>query len=159
LGNKKIHGYYLLTEDRSIKISRKYNVDIKGCFGENIIPSIEAPIMFRNSFTLEKLMSCNDPQIKYYEITNDGQLLSYYQNFSPAEIGANVIRNRIHQGTLQYAKDAVEIRKYIYPEFKPSTLVTENIMGIFLENLCQNEKNLLSTIILDDYYCGRDLVY
>jgi len=152
-----VHGYYLLTEDRSRQVSDRYGVHIRGCFGENIIPGPENPLMFRNSFELEKLLSSNDAQIEFYQVEN-GRVVDHFRPLSRAEIEPAPIRDGIRAGALKYATELVEIRRTLLPDFKPSKFVASLLMDAFLTNQSAAEKALLSSIILDDYYCGRDLV-
>ncbi len=60
-------------------------------------------------------------------------------------------------GALQYTADLQEIRQNLLPDFRPSSFVASSLMDAFLTNQSAAEA-LLSGIILDDYYCGRDLV-
>jgi hypothetical protein len=65
---KPVHGYYMLTENRANAVSKRYDVILRGCFGDQIDPNVSAPSAVLRSFELEKLLSCSDPQIEYYEI-------------------------------------------------------------------------------------------
>jgi len=155
---EKLHGYYLMTEERSKDISSTYNVKIRGCFGENIKPNSDAPIIFSESFTLEKLLSANDPQIEYYELINNDKLIKHYRELSLNEIKPTEIRIPLQHGVLEYVKDAKQIRNDVFPEFIPSITVAQMIIESFITKQCPSEKNFIRSIILDDYYCGRGLV-
>lgn len=158
---KKVDGYYLMTAEDSKKIAVKYNVKTKGCFGENLSQSPDAPILYRHSFSVEKLLSCNDPQINYFKISEDNKLMKIYRELSTDEMEPINIRNQIHQGTESYAKEAVEIRNTIYPDFYPSLSVAKSLYESLIgnNNEADNVEMILNNLVLDDYYCGRDLVY
>lgn len=154
---KALHGYYLLTEERASVVSNRYGVNIQGCFGENISGIDNAPMMFRLSFELEKLLSSNDAQIEFYEL-KDGHPVGHYRPLTPAELEPALFRDNIRTGALKYVSDLREIRQNLLPDFQPSCFVASSLMDAFLGNLSDNERALLSRIVLDDYYCGRDLV-
>jgi len=155
---EKIHGYYLMTDERSKNVSSIYKVKTRGCFGENLTRNSDAPFIYRESFTLEKLLSANDPQIEYYELINNDKTINHYRELSLNEIKPTEIRTRLQQGVLEYVKDAKQIRNDVFPEFIPSIPVAKMITESFLTKQCPSEKNFISSIILDDYYCGRGLV-
>lgn len=154
---KPVHGYYLLTDERSRRVADRFNVHLRGCFGEEIGSSQESPLIFRYSFDLEKLLSSNDPQIEYYEM-KAGQAVGHYRPLADEELAASEIRNQIQAGALQYTADLREIRQTLLPDFQPSCFVATSLMDAFLTNQSDAEIALLSSITLDDYYCGRDLV-
>jgi predicted HAD superfamily hydrolase len=154
----KIHGFYLMTDERSNKIASKYNVMIKGCFYERINKLGDLPIMYRYSFEVEKLLSSNDPQLEYYELDAKGSLRGIYRDLESLETMANSTRDEIRRGALQYAIDAAMIRDKVYPAFEPSVWTAKNIIETFLQDRSSSENEFLSKIVLDDYYCGRGLV-
>jgi predicted HAD superfamily hydrolase len=156
--NSKIHGYYLMTENRSREIAENYQVQICGCFAQNVDPEGDPPVMFKRSFILEKLLGCNDPQILFYEFLDDGSITKVYRDLKPEEKSSFDIRNQIHAGAQEYALEASKIRKQIYPEFKPSPDVAKSLAAQFLDHLTSDDFAFLSKIVSDDYYCGRDLV-
>ena len=156
---KQVHGYYLMTETRADAVAEKYGVFLKGCFADKIAPSLDAPVMFRRSFIMEKLLSCNDPQIVYYDATSDeSELLKIYRDLAADEIKPAELRDQIHLGAIAYAQDAARIREQAFPAFKPSVGMANAIIESFLNNLCEEDVDFLSHIILDDFYCGRELV-
>lgn len=155
---EKVNGYYLMTDERSKNIASQYQVALRGCFDENIVPRIFMPPMFKDSFLIEKLLSSNDPQIEFYEMDEQGSLVEHFRALSNIEIKANKLRDEIQTGCLQYAEDASQIRKRLLPGFNPSINVAKAITEAFLSDLSSQESEFLSQIILDDYYCGRDLV-
>ncbi len=155
--SKPVHGYYLMTEDRASVVAKRYGVKLRGCFGDQIDPKVSAPLLFLRSFDLEKLLSSNDPQIEYYEM-EAGKAVGHYRPLVDEELAPSEIRDQILAGALQYTADLREIRQNLLPDFRPSSFVASSLMDAFLTNQSAAEKALLSGIILDDYYCGRDLV-
>jgi hypothetical protein len=155
--SKPVHGYYLMTEDRASVVTKRYGVQLHACFGDLIDPKVSAPLLFLRSFDLEKLLSSNDPQIEYYEM-EAGKAVGHYRPLVDEELAPSEIRDQILAGALQYTADLREIRQNLLPDFRPSSFVASSLMDAFLTNQSGAEKALLSGIILDDYYCGRDLV-
>jgi len=156
--SRKVHGYYLMTDDRSPRIAETYDVILRGCFCENVTQSPNAPAMYRYSFELEKLLSTTEPQVEYYEIDAGGNVEAHCRDLSPAEIEPADIREEIRKGTIDYTEDARRTREEMLPDFQPSRWTAQMLVEAFLTQRSSSEEELLSQIILDDYYCGRDLV-
>lgn len=156
---QKVHGYYLMTDERAIKFAQTYGVILRGCFCENIVmQSPHAPAIARYSFEVEKLLSSSEPQLECYEINPRGEIQPRYRDLSSAEIEANNIREEIRKGALDYAKDARRVRETILPDFRPSCWTAQMLMEAFLSEMSSRESELLSKIGLDDHYCGRGVV-
>lgn len=153
----KVHGYYLMTDERAPRNAAAYDTILRGCFCENVSQSPNAPAMYRYSFELEKLLSITEPQVECYEIAG-GKVKARYRDLSPAEKAPADIREKIWEGATDYANDARQIRERLLPDFQPSLWTAQMLMEAFLEPISPKEKALLSEITLDDYYCGRDLV-
>jgi predicted HAD superfamily hydrolase len=156
--SQKIHGYYMLTNEKASQVADTYGVFLRGCYHENIKPSSNAPIISRLSFDLEKLLSTNEPQVEYYEVDNSGNVEGQFRALLPEELTCTYIRNQLIEGALAFIKDARRIRQTILPDFEPSTFTAQMLLDTFLVNKSKIETDMLSSIILDDYYCGRDLV-
>ena len=154
---KPVHGYYFMTEDRASAVIKRYGVRLRACFIDQIDTTVSLPLLFWRSFDLEKLLSSNDPQIEYYEM-EAGQAVGHYRPLADEELAASEIRNQILAGALQYTADLREIRQNLLPDIQPSSFVATSLMDAFLTNQSDAEIALLSSIVLDDYYCGRDLV-
>lgn len=158
LTKRKVNGYYLMTEDKSKNTVEKYQVLLKGCFEENVNSAVYMPIMFRDSFQIEKLLSSNDPQIEFYEFDEEEKPVEHFRPLTNIEIKSKQIRDEISEGCLKYAEDASKIRKTMLPAYDPQIKIAQALMEAFLSNLSKSEREFLSKIVLDDYYCGRDLV-
>jgi predicted HAD superfamily hydrolase len=156
--SQKVHGYYLMTNEHAEKVAGTYDVIIRGCFFENVKESSNVPIMYRESFDLEKLFSSDEPQIEYYERDATGNVKGHYRDLFPAEIECAGIRKRLQEGAMDYATDTRRIRETMLPDFQPSCWTAKMLMGAFLTQHSQSETDLLSKIVLDDHYCGRGLV-
>lgn len=155
---RKVHGYYMMTDDRASGISETYGVILRGCFCESVTQSPNAPAMYRYSFNVEKLLSSVEPQLEYYEEDATGNLEGRYRDLSPSEISATSAREEIRKGALDYARDASYIRRAVLSDFQPSCWTAHLLMEAFLTQMSPTEDEFLSHIVLDDYYCGRDLV-
>lgn len=154
----KVHGYYLLTDERANKVSEKFNVVVKGCFYENIDRKLDLPIIYKYNFDLEKLLSSVDPQLEFYETNKNDEIIGIFRELEALELNSNPIRNEIYSGALKFASDAVKIRNEVLPSFKPSTWTAEMLIESFFKFQSQKELEFLSKIVLDDHYCGRGLV-
>jgi predicted HAD superfamily hydrolase len=156
--SQKVHGYYIMTDERTKKVSETYNVIIRGCFHENVKRSTNTPLMYKYSFETEKLLSSDEPQIENYEIDVTGNAVGHFRGLLPAEIACAGIRKQLQEGAMDYVTDARRIRATMLPDFQPSCLTAQILMEAFLNQQSQGETDLLSKIVLDDYYCGRGLV-
>ncbi len=155
---RQVHGYYLMTDERAARVAETHNVMVRGCFLEGVRQSSNAPVMYRYSFELEKLLSSNEPQIGYYELEATGALRAHYRDLSAVEVEAVDLRSQIQKGALDYAQDARRLREKLLPDFQPSCWTARMLIDAFLTQRSQREIELLSHIVLDDHYCGRGLV-
>lgn len=153
-----VNGYYLMTDERSMKVADTYNVLVRGCFLENARQSSNAPPMYNFSFEVEKLLSSDEEQIECYGINASGNVEGRYRELSPAEAECAGIRAQFRKGALDYAKEARGIRETMLPDFQPSCWTAQMLMDAFLVGQSARETGLLSKIVLDDHYCGRGLV-
>jgi predicted HAD superfamily hydrolase len=156
--SQRVHGYYLMTDERAARISQTYGVILRGCLCENVPQSTSAPVFYIYSFEIEKLLCAPEPQIECYEIENTCGLKPRYYNLSEAEADSSKIKEEIRQGALDYVRDACQIREKILPDFRPSCWTSQMLLEAFLTERSDKELNLLSKIVLDDHYCGRGLV-
>lgn len=154
----KVHGYYLMTDDRSSRVAKTYGVILRGGFCENANQSVDVPAIYRYSFQVEKLISSVEPQVEFYEIDDAGELRVHYREMYPAEKAAAAIREEIRRGALEYSKDARRIRS-VLPDFRPSLWTAQMLAEAFLGQTSACEAEFLSRIVLDDHYCGRGLVF
>ncbi len=154
----KVHGYYLMTENRSLKVAQQHQVNIQGCFFENLQSSSNVPTMMMYSFEVEKLLSSNDPQIEYYETLESGEIQGHFRPLAVEEKQAVLIRDQIQKGAMDYVHDARFVRQNILPDYQPSCATARMLLDAFLADTSPEEKNLLAKIVLDDFYCGRGLV-
>lgn len=155
---QKVHGYYLMTVERAGKVAATYNVIVRGCLLENVEQSPDSPVLYRQSFDLEKLLSADEPQVEYYGTDASGNAAGRYRGLSPAETACADIRRQLREGTMEYVRDAQRVRETMLPDFQPSCRTARVLAEAFLAQHSQGETDLLSKIVLDDHYCGRDLV-
>jgi hypothetical protein len=156
--SQKVHGYYLLTDERSDEIVNAYKVIIRSCFFGRTEQPHETSIMYRSSFELEKLLSDDEPQIEYYLMDSRGNVEGHFRDLSPVENESSGIRKQLQEGAMDYIRDARHLRETMLPDFQPSCWTAQMLMETFLDSRSQAEADLLSKIVLDDHYCGRDLV-
>jgi FMN phosphatase YigB (HAD superfamily) len=156
--NKPIHGYYMTSDAQARAVADRHRSIVRGCFVEGAKSRQTAPATYRNSFTLEKLLGCNDAQIVRYTLQEDGRVSGVYKPLSRAERQGNQARADIEKGMLEYTADAIKLRKNLFPAFSPPLRLPEEIFAAFTVNLSRSEHDMLQTLILDDFYCGQGLV-
>lgn len=155
---RKVHGYYLMTDERSMRVIETCKVIVRGCFCENVAQTPHAPAIYRYSFEVEKLLSSSEPQVEFYEIDSGGELRAHYRDLQPEEWARAHLQEEIRRGVLDFADDARRIREKVLPDFQPSCWTAQLLIEEFLESKSPRESEFLSKILLDDHYCGRGLV-
>lgn len=155
---RRIHGYYLMTDENAQKLAEEYNVIARGCFYEFLNKTTNLPILYKLSFYLEKLISFNEPQIQYYTLLENDYIKAVDRELSDIEVASKSIQERIHQGALDFVKDAHQIWLSLEQCFHPSKKLALLLIEEFLGKLSTREKQLLENIVIDDHYCGRGLV-
>jgi hypothetical protein len=153
-----VHGYYMITDQKSARVSQQHDVLIRGCYLENVAQDSTAPQIYLHSFELEKLLSSSDAQIVCYELDQENNLTAHYRELSSEETGCASFRAELQEGVIRYARDARNIRERILPSYKPSCAVAKQLYEAFITQPSQLEKELLQKIALDDHYCGRGIV-
>jgi hypothetical protein len=131
---------------------------VRGCFAEAVGISRTLPPIYEKSIVLEKLLSSNDSQIVRYILQDDGRLSGIHRPLSNTEQQGNQARNEIERGMMAFVDEAIEVRKNIFHDFCPPLRLPEGIFVAFVLNLSRSEKNLLQSLVLDDFYCGQGLV-
>lgn len=158
LTGKKIHGYYLATDARSINVSKNNNVIIRGCFMENVERNSNAPIMYLRSFELEKLLSSSDGQVVKYTSIDGVTVTAVHRGLSQKELGCDAFRNELRNGVLKFVNDAAHIRSSLLHSFSPSLEVSKALVSEFLSIQSSEELEMLSNLLLDDHFCGRGIL-
>lgn len=160
LMNKAIHGYYLLTQTRAETVALKYNVMIQGYFGHYINPNIVSslPLLYKESFTLEKLLSSDDAQIVCYQRTESGDIIPQFRQLDDKERQSALTRAEIRRGIMDFVNQSIMIRDKIIDTFEVPPDIATTLFDEFVRHPSQSEKEILSSLVLDDYYCGRGLV-
>jgi hypothetical protein len=157
LANKKIHGYYMMTVAQANAVRDRHGSIVRGCFAEGVRNGQSASPMFQNSFTLEKMLGCNDAQVVRYILQEDGRPLGIHRPLSEAERHGNQARTDIQKGMLEYTEDAIKARKNLFPAFRPPRVLPEEMFAAFIAALSPPEKEVLDTLVSDAHYCGQGL--
>lgn len=160
LMNQTLHGYYLMTQKRAEYVSSKYKVIAQGCFGHYINPDIRSnlPSIYRESFSLEKLLSSDDAQIVCYRQTDSGDVVPEFRQLADQERQSMSTRAEIRRGIMDFVNQSITIRDKIISNFEVPPDIATDLFDEFIEHPSQSEKSILSTLVLDDHYCGRGLV-
>jgi predicted HAD superfamily hydrolase len=154
-----VHGYYMMTDQRAVKVAEMHDVIIRGCFLEDVEPLLTpTPLMYGNSFLLEKFLSSNAAQVIHYELDQNNHLMTHYRELSSDEIECFNFRAALQKGVIRYTHDAINCREQILPSYKPSIKVAKQLYDAFIVQQSKLESDMLQNIVLDDYYCGRGIV-
>lgn len=153
---QRVHGYYLMTDYRASQVAKTHGVITRGCFCENVTQSPNAPVIYRYSFHVEKLLASREPQIEYYEVDEANQLQAHYRRDTILDL--NIAIEEIHKGAIDFTEDARQVRQRAFPAFSPSLWTAQMLIESFLGQASAQEREFLSNIVLDDHYCGRGLV-
>ncbi|MFA5924755.1 MAG: rhamnan synthesis F family protein [Methylococcaceae bacterium] len=153
-----VHGYYLITDQRSDKVAQKHNVNIRGCYLESIDEVSTTSMMYPHNFQLEKMLSSDDAQIVHYELDQENNLTAHYRELSNDEAECFSFRKELQEGIIRYALDAKSIRERIFPSYKPSREIAYQLCEAFFAQQSPLETDLLQKVVLDDHYCGRGIV-
>ncbi|MBX3615832.1 rhamnan synthesis F family protein [Nitrosomonas sp.] len=156
--NKKIHGYYLITQERAEQVSSQYKVITQGYFGHYVNPKINSLLMLRESFSLEKLLSSDDAQIVCYRQTNSGDIVPEFRQLADEEHRSTLTRVEIRRGVMDFVAQSITIRDKLISDFEIPPDIPAALFEEFIAHTSPLEKDILGTLVLDDYYCGRGLV-
>lgn len=154
----KVHGYYMLTDSRAESVSNRYDVTVKGCFGQYVPFTPDATAMLRQSFDLEKLLSSNEAQIIRYKVAPSGGAAPEVRVLSRDEILCQPIRAEVRKGALKFVDDAIATRTGLLGDFVVPVPLGRHLYEILVKHPSEREMALMRELVLDDYYCGRDLV-
>jgi hypothetical protein len=103
-------------------------------------------------------LSSNDPQVIYYLLDKNGKPEAICQEYSDDEQKSLNTRTNIHSGITSFIDDFFSLRNSVYPELKLPATLPEMLFGEFVEHMSSSEREMLSSLVLDDHYCGRGLV-
>ena len=154
----KVHGYYMMTDSRAESVATRFGVGVQGCFGQYVLSTPDATALLSRSFDLEKLLSSDEAQIVRYSVMPDGTAASEVRVLSRDEVQCQPIRAEIRKGALQFVDDAIATRTQLLPDFVVPTDLGRDLYEVLAMTPSQQEVALLRELVLDDYYCGRDLV-
>lgn len=158
LMDDRVDGYYMMTDSRAESVSNRFATEIKGCFGQYVLKSPGASAMLMLSFDLEKLLSSDEAQIVRYNETTSGGVSPEVRVLSKDEVQCQPVRAEIRKGALQFIRDAIAIRTNLLEDFVVPVSLGRSLYETLVTNPSEREVALLRELVLDDYYCGRDLV-
>lgn len=151
---KKIHGLYMMTDCNGAALGERASVLSKGCFVQAAERLPTASPLFLHSFILEKMLSADDEQVIRYTPAGDAQ---FRANSNYVDVGRKV-RQEIQQGALDFAIEAAQFRDEMSGSLHINKAHCEALFVQFVSNMSVREKEILSTLALDDFYCGRGIV-
>lgn len=154
----KTHGYYMLTDSRAELVANRYDVTVQGCFGHYVQFTQDVTALLRQSFDLEKLLSSDEAQIIRYQLAPGGAVVPETRVLSRDEVLCQPIRAEIRKGAVQFVEDAIDTRTRLHGDFVVPTALGRQLYEVLVKQPSEREVALLREVVLDDYYCGRDLV-
>ena len=155
----KVHGYYMVTDSRARPVAARFDVIVQGCFGQYVPFNDDATALLRQSFDLEKLLSSDEGQIVRYSIEPGSTTVRpEVRALSRDEVRCQPIRAEIRKGALQFVDDALSTRKNLLEDFVVPQSLGRSLYEVLVKSPSEREVSLLREMVLDDYYCGRDLV-
>lgn len=153
ISGRAMGGLYMLTSAQAASLARTPGVVIEACFGELISPGPEAPLIFRQSFLLEKLLSADQGQLLRY-VRDGGGVAANLRTPSPEEKRAIPVRSELREGAGAFVSRALHLscvcNSWCVP---PATART--IFEAYSSNLSPADQRILASLACDDYYCGR----
>lgn len=150
----RIEGLYMMTDKRALGSDGGLDMIAAGCFIDGAQRNESASPFFLHSFILEKMLSADDEQVINY--SNDGA--AHFRTKSEyIEIGA-AVRTQLQEGALDFVRDCLRFSNETGASLKFNKTTCENIFVEFVMNMSNEEKELFSSLALDDFYCGRGIV-
>ncbi|KPF56787.1 hypothetical protein IP65_03425 [Novosphingobium sp. AAP1] len=150
----KVHGLYMMTDQKGSALGHSANVVAKGCFVHAAERSPSASPLFTNSFLLEKMLSADDEQVVRYTSAGDAELR---ERSEYVDIGRSV-RHEMQRGALAFVDDAACFRRGMSSNLHIDGARCEELFSRFVHGLSPNEQKIFSSLALDDFYCGRGIV-
>ncbi|SET22960.1 Glycosyl transferase family 2 [Nitrosomonas marina] len=155
---QKVHGYYLITLDTAEKVAKTHQVITQGYYYHFTRPSATEPVLYRKSFTLEKIFSADDAQVVRYRTSETGEIVPEFRLLSDEERQSAATRAEIRRGILEFIQQSIKIRNNLVNNFVVPSHLAETLFLQFIENPSESELDLLRSIVLDDFYYGHGLV-
>ena len=156
--DNKINGYYLMTRKRAEQVASQYNVIAEGYYCQNSNPDHHSPVILRESFSLEKLLSSDDAQIVRYLQTENGEINPEFRLLADEERQSMKTRAEIRRGIMDFAHQSIMVRDKLVSDYTVPADIAVGLFEEFILHPSETEKNILSQLVLDDHYCGRGLV-
>lgn len=152
-----VHGYYMMSSHKALAVRDRHQAILRALFGEWLDEANHDCAYWKHSFTLEQLLSSDDPQVIRYEYGAEGVSPVFHQ-LSEAEQATHVIRAALRTGVMAFAREARQLRGELLPQHVVSARAAEGVFSSFIEGLSSRERQVLDQMYLDDHYCGRGVV-
>jgi FMN phosphatase YigB (HAD superfamily) len=159
---KPVHGYYMITTEAAEKVSAAHNVIAQGCYGSGLALGSQDPGLYRQSFELEKLLSSNEKQVLHYRLEQNVQgnakAIPHFRDVDTDDETKRALRAEIQAGAFAFVDEVIDIATNLYPGFEFPPKLAADLFDALVDHLSEEERALFSSIVLDDFYCGRGLV-
>jgi len=151
--DQKIDGLYMMTDRNGAALELKADVMSKGCFVNSAERLPTSSPLFIHSFILEKMLSSDDEQVIRY--TPAG---AQFRHQADDTNSARNVRHEMQQGALDFVAEAVRFRDEMSGSLQISKAHCEALFSSFVTNMSEREREIFSSLVLDDFYCGRGIV-
>lgn len=158
--DKPVHGYYMITTEAAEKVSAAHAVIAQGCYGHGLVLGSQDLGLYRQSFELEKLLSSNEKQVLHYRLDGNGadKVTPRFREADIDDEQTRALRAEIQAGAFAFVDDIIDIKTHLYPGFEFPPQLAADLFDALVDHLSEDERALFSSIVLDDFYCGRGLV-
>lgn len=158
---RRIHGYYMIANSTCKNPEVFRGATALGCYADGVPPGAPQPLLYGRSFDLEKMLSSDEEQVIRYEMVEEEgspQPRARLRSGTTIDARSRQLRAELRQGVDDFVTDAMALRRSLWPGFTVPVALASRLFDAIVEGRTPAEQDVLSAIVLDDYYCGRGLV-
>jgi len=152
---RKVHGLYMMTDRKGSALGPSAGVLANGCFVQGAEHKPTSSPMFVHSFLLEKMLSADDEQVLRYQPSGSAE---FRERGEYIDMGQKT-RHEMQQGAMDFVADAVRFRDEMSGSLHIGRAQCEELFSRFVTGLSPAEREMFSSLALDDFYCGRGIVF
>jgi hypothetical protein len=152
--DRRIDGLYMMTDKRAQGSGDMTDMIAAGCFIDGAERVGTASPFFLHSFILEKMLSADDEQVINY---SDKCTAHFRAKGDYIEAGA-AVRAQLQDGAMEFVQDCVKFSNDTGVTLNFSKTTCKDLFIEFVTNMSKEEKDLFTSLALDDFYCGRGIV-
>jgi len=154
---QQIHGYYLITLDRAEQVASKHQVITQGYYCQHVKTDAIEPVIYRESSTIEKLLSAESAEITRYRMDDNGGIVPEFHIQTHEEKQSAATRAEIQRGIIHFTQQSISIRNNLLNDFEIPQQLAETLFSTFVKNSSSSEQKLLHSLKLGNYCHAQDL--